>query len=231
MNAYYNENDPKAASWLRQLIKNGDIAHGEVDERSITEVQPSDLNGFTQVHLFAGIGGWSLALRIAGIPDDYPVWTGSCPCPPFSVAGKKKACPGCQSASLLPHPYRTGIFACCDCGHQWFAAERHLWPEFHRLIKECRPAIVFGADNHIDWRTADRIYCRDDKWRPVEPGTFPLVDGLPKGLGYSSDPSAPIDAEQTAEAHVMCLRGYGNAIHPYLAAEFISLSFESMAAI
>ncbi|MFZ2403884.1 MAG: hypothetical protein WAW41_02030 [Methylobacter sp.] len=451
MTAYYNENDPKAAAWLKQLIKNGDIAPGEVDDRSIIDVQPSDLNGFSQCHFFAGIGGWSLALRLAGIPDDYPVWTGSCPCPPFSVAGKKKNCPECQSASLLPHPYITGVFACCVCGHQWQADQRHLWPEFHRLIQECGPAIVFGEqvagadgeiwltgvratleilgygvgavnlgahsvgayhqrqrlywlahsdaigcdsgrtsagrktgqlsgisrsgeyglmadgprercergqntaepagrlcfetngaiccmahadggnacterqqssrkqrlqpensttmqlvhtgsprlphgefktvcgawrqdqrrtalqssspstelhllefpnstgcqeqlrqhdqparpaaasgieqhptawahadENHLDWRTADWIYCRDDKWRPIEPGTFPLVNGLPKGMVYSGDPSAPIDADQTAEARVMRLRGYGNAIHPHLAAEFISTSMESI---
>jgi len=27
------------------------------------------------------------------------------------------------------------------------------------------------------WRDADRPYCRDEKWRPVEPGTFPLAHG------------------------------------------------------
>ena len=37
--AYYNEIDPKACAWLRQLIKNGLIMDGEVDERSIIDVQ------------------------------------------------------------------------------------------------------------------------------------------------------------------------------------------------
>jgi DNA (cytosine-5)-methyltransferase 1 len=37
MAAYYNENDKFAAAWLRELIKAGLIADGEVDERSITD--------------------------------------------------------------------------------------------------------------------------------------------------------------------------------------------------
>ena len=38
--AYYNEFDPKAAAWIRQLIKNGMITDGVVDERSIIDVEP-----------------------------------------------------------------------------------------------------------------------------------------------------------------------------------------------
>jgi DNA (cytosine-5)-methyltransferase 1 len=114
--AYYNEIEPFAAQWLRNLIAAGHIAAGDVDERSIIDVQPEDLKGYAQCHFFAGIGGWSLALRLAGWPDECPVWTGSCPCQPFSSAGQRK-------------------------GH---ADERHLWPAFHRLISECAPAIVFG---------------------------------------------------------------------------------------
>ena len=116
MAAYYNENEPYAAEWLRNLIRAGFIAKGDVDERSIVEVAPGDLKGYTQCHFFAGIGGWSLALRMAGWSDDRPVWTGSCPCQPFSVAGKGD-----------------GV-----------ADARHLWPEFYRLIAECKPSVVFG---------------------------------------------------------------------------------------
>ena len=116
MTAYYNEFDPFAANWLRELIKDGLIAPGVVDERSITEVIPSDLSEFTQCHFFAGIGGWSIALRLAGWPDDRPVWTGSPPCQPFSVAGKQ-----------------TGK-----------SDERHLWPAFFDLIREQAPTTVFG---------------------------------------------------------------------------------------
>ena len=116
MPAYYNENDPKVAAWLRELIKNDLIAPGDVDERSIKDVKPEDLNGYQQVSLFAGIGGWSLALRLAGVPDDAAVWTGSAPCQPFSCIGRG-----------------AGV-----------DDERHLWPEMFRLISQCRPAIVFG---------------------------------------------------------------------------------------
>jgi DNA (cytosine-5)-methyltransferase 1 len=114
--SYYNEIDPYAAQWLRNLIAEGLIAKGDVDERSIKDVRGSDLAGYTQCHFFAGIGGWSYALRLAGWPDSEPVWTGSCPCQPLSSAGQRK-------------------------GH---ADERHLWPAFHALIAERRPATVFG---------------------------------------------------------------------------------------
>ncbi len=116
MTAYYNELDPAAAQWLRNLIDAGHIAPGHVDERSIEDVLPSDLLGYTQCHFFAGIGIWSHSLRQAGWPDDRAVWTGSAPCQPFSVAGNGK-------------------------GED---DERHLWPAFYRLISECRPSVIFG---------------------------------------------------------------------------------------
>ena len=116
MPAYYNEIEPYAAQWLRNLIKAGHIADGEVDTRSIIDVAPDDLRGFTQAHFFAGIGGWSHALRLAKWPDDRPLWTGSCPCQPFSVAGK---------GAGIDDP-------------------RHLWPHFHRLITAVRPPVVMG---------------------------------------------------------------------------------------
>lgn len=56
MSAYYNEIDPFATAWLRELMKAGHIAPGEVDTRSIEDVVPSDLAGFRQCHFFAGIG-------------------------------------------------------------------------------------------------------------------------------------------------------------------------------
>jgi DNA (cytosine-5)-methyltransferase 1 len=316
VSAYYNEFDPQAAAWLRELIKNNLIAPGDVDERSIEDVAPVDLMGYRQCHFFAGIGGWSRALRLAGVPDAYPVWTGSCPCQPFSAAGQGKG----------------------------FADERHLWPAFFHLIEQCRPGVIFGeqvegaagrawldlvssdlegsgyavgpcvlpaagvgaphgrhrtwwvADangglgkqgstehggrnpgSHAQtragfgghgvlgvvgnaasercgkkrnaglepkerpdlsrsagileypasqqmgvsgqsrerreagfWSSADWIPCRDGKWRPVEPGTFPLAHGIPARVGR--------------------LRGYGNAIVPEEAAEFISAYFEVRAA-
>lgn len=69
MTAYYNEIDPFAAAWLRELIKAGHIAPGIVDERSIEDVYPDDLREFTRCHFFAGIGVWSYALRRAGWTD------------------------------------------------------------------------------------------------------------------------------------------------------------------
>lgn len=321
MSAYYNENDPKAASWLRELIKEGLIAKGDVDERSIKDVESSDLIRYTQCHFFAGIGGWSYALRLAKWSDHKPVWTGSCPCQPFSQAGNRK---GKQD-------------------------DRHLWPEMFRLIRECKPNAVFGeqvesaikhgwlddlqadmegenyavgsfvlgahsinaphirqrlywvadtknsrnrgrlrqvyskdeavqtcqesrqdktkqSDNGSEYsRVGDTehdghttrqiqgsdtapifkgeegqnrpsefkrastpqfipsefewIYCRDNKYRPIKSGLKPLVDGLPRGMVHSGDPSESIN--ETQEARTMRLKGYGNAIVPQVAAEFI----------
>jgi DNA (cytosine-5)-methyltransferase 1 len=288
MAAYYNEIDPYAAQWLRNLIKAGFIADGEVDTRSIINVNHEDLKNFTQCHFFAGIGCWSYALKCAGWDDDRPVWTGSCPCQPFSNAGK----------------------------HKGVSDERHLWPTWYKLIEQSKPKVIFGeqvaskdartwldivqtdleggsysvaafdlcaagvgaphvrsrlywvADSNskrfgrIDpllrpendgrfptvaapetsrcrktssmdapngegsqgwgiggdvadqratgpagmacngfWGNADWIGCSDGKARPIEPGTFPLVDGSTKRVGR--------------------LRAYGNAIVAPLAKEFI----------
>ncbi|MGE6468586.1 DNA cytosine methyltransferase [Serratia proteamaculans] len=277
--AYYNEIDPYAAQWLRNLIAAGHIAPGDVDERSIEDVKPDDLRNYTQCHFFAGIGVWSYALRNAGWPDDKPVWTGSCPCQPFSTAGKGDG----------------------------FDDERHLWPHFHWLISECRPEYVFGeqvasgnanvwfdlvqadleamdyafgivpfpsagvgsphirdraywvANPHHEglegwkrmsecsteliagtsgvvdnmarpegirwgkcskaclrsrnpsqtngfWRDVDWLFCRDGKWRPVRPGSFPLVNGVTARVGR--------------------LRAYGNAINAEAAQTFINAYME-----
>ncbi len=252
VNAYYNEHDRHAAAWLRELIAGGHIAAGDVDERSIVDVRADDLRGYNQCHFFAGIGGWSYALRLAAWPNDRPVWTGSCPCQPFSVAGKQRG------------------------GED----ERHLWPAWFRLIRECAPTAIFGEQvsganglawlDHVladlegigyaaaaadmpacgvgaphirerlwfvgdakrpglegfagngdraagwtdenrstaeagsgasHWSGANWIACTDGKVRPVEPGTFPLAHGIPGRVGL--------------------LRGYGNAIVPQVAAEFI----------
>ncbi|WPS01980.1 DNA cytosine methyltransferase [Klebsiella aerogenes] len=327
--AYYNEIDPFAAQWIRNLIKNRLVADGEVDERSIEDVSPDDVSGFAQCHWFAGVAVWSHSLRLAGWPDDRPVWTGSCPCQPFSAAGKGDG----------------------------FADERHLWPHFFHLISERRPQHVFGeqvasgnANTWFDlvqadlegvgyafglvpftsagigaphireraywvahssseqyhqcnysaderrrsrnseqnrlgggldrmanassdrreqwcqsseakkgwkegsingrelpnrseryplsdiqqtslqeikcisaievngfWRDADWLLCRDGKWRPVEPGTFPLVDGAAARMGRVE----PGVARVASSNRVGRLKGYGNAINAQAAAEFI----------
>lgn len=114
--AYYNEIDPYQVKRLGYLIRKGVIAPGVVDSRSIKEVQVDDVRGFRQCHFFAGVGGWSYALRLAGWGDDRPAWTGSCPCQPWSKAGRK----GRENDP------------------------RHLWPDYHRLIKGSRPPVCMG---------------------------------------------------------------------------------------
>ena len=112
----YNEIDPYCAQWLRNLIAEGHIPPGVVDERSIEDLEPEYVGRFVQFHAFCGLGGWPLAFRMAGIPPTRRAWTGSAPCQPFSSAGKGAG----------------------------FADERHLWPAFDWLIGQCRPDLVLG---------------------------------------------------------------------------------------
>lgn len=116
LSAFYNDNDARIVCWLSKLIDNNLIMDGFVDGRSIADIESNELAEYTRCHFFAGIGGWDYALQLAQWPENEEVWTGSCPCQPFSVAGKKRA----------------------------EKDERHLWPEFRRLIAECRPATIFG---------------------------------------------------------------------------------------
>lgn len=129
---YYNENNKFLVKWLESLIEHKHIPDGYVDNRSIVDVKPKDLQGFSQCHFFAGIGGWSLALKLIDWPEEKQVWTGSCPCQPFSVAGNKKG----------------------------FSDERHLWPYFFELIRECRPTIVFGeqVSSHLGLLWLDSVF-------------------------------------------------------------------------
>lgn len=113
---YYNENDPYAAQWLRNLISAGHLPPGDVDERSIVDIQPEDLNGYGQCHFFAGIGVWPYALGRNDWRERDSLWSGSCPCQPFSAAGQQLG----------------------------FNDERHLWPAWFHLITQRRPAVVVG---------------------------------------------------------------------------------------
>lgn len=366
MSAYYNEFDPKAAAWLRQLIKNGDIAPGEVDERSIIDVTPADLAGFTQHHFFAGIGVWSYALRNSGWVDHRPICTASLPCQPFSAAGKQKGTS--DERHLLPH-FLDLVRECgfdTIIGEQVESAIRHGWLDdlhtemeaqgyavghcvlgahsagsFHQRQRlywvaksVANPSSTqFGSGTKVDSvlsgmrenrqisHNTDRpsethivsmahasrerlqrhrgfeqvavsqmregekryfaesgmgnaehdgqlaspftgsnaetvcnsktranspseskgagssgivsediewLYCRDNKYRAVKSGLKPLVDGSAEGVGYSGDPSQPIDADYSAEARVMRLKGYGNAIQAGTAQMFIEAFMEAV---
>ncbi len=227
MTAYYNENDREIAAWLRELIKAGHIAPGDVDERSIEDVLPDDLVGYTQCHFFAGIGGWSYALRLAGWPDDRPVWTGSCPCQPFSAAGKG-----------------TG-----------FSDERHLWPAWFHLIEQRRPSVIFGeqvekAIKHgwLDLVQSDlegigyavapvgipaagigaphirqRLYfVAETSWRKVifsadcdEDGNCPVC-GIDFGDCECPGPTQDDEYEYEEFGGILCARELGNSIEPGL---------------
>lgn len=112
----YNDVDPKTCRWVEELIRRELIAPGEVWCRDIRDIRPDEISEFTQFHAFCGVAVWSYALRLAGWPDERPVWTGSCPCNSFSSAGRRKG----------------------------FADERHLWPAWFHLIGQCRPPVLFG---------------------------------------------------------------------------------------
>lgn len=245
MSAYYNEFDPYAAQWLRNLIAAGHIAPGDVDERSITEVCADDLRGYIQCHFFAGIGGWSLALRLAGWPDDRPVWTGSAPCQPYSVA------------------------SVANGGAKGQGDERDLWPPLGSLIAKCRPPKVYGEQvaSAVAWGWWDRAaveleragyacaaailradaygasherkrlyWCADASgegrkghkpWIGVSRGASPPLSLASDAFAWARralagdytgllpDDGVSVGVERCAT------KGYGNAIVPQVAAEFI----------
>jgi len=136
VSAYYNDIDPYVVQWIRNLIRDGLLPAGEVDDSPIQEIKADDIKNFAQCHFFAGIGGWAYGLSLAGWGDE-PVWTGSCPCQPFSSAGGKK-------------------------GEK---DEQHLWPAFYELIAECQPPVIFGEQVASklgrEWLTAVRLDLED----------------------------------------------------------------------
>jgi DNA (cytosine-5)-methyltransferase 1 len=139
--ALYNEIESYPVQWLSNLINANAIAPGIVSHCDIRALTPQNVASFNQLHVFAGIGIWSYALRLAGWPDELAVWTGSCPCQPFSIAGRRKG----------------------------FDDDRHLWPVWFRLIRECRPAVLFGEQT----ASADGL-----KW-------FDVVSADLEGAGYA----------------------------------------------
>ena len=114
--AFYNEIDPGASAWLDQLMADGHITNGQIDSRDIRDIAPADIGLYKRVHLFAGIGGWDYALKLANWPPNLGIWTASCPCQPFSQSG----------------------------GRAGATDERHLFPAVHWLVRFCRPSIIVG---------------------------------------------------------------------------------------
>ena len=218
MNHYYNEIEPYAIAWLRNLIAAGHLPPGDVDERSIEDVKPEDLKGYGQCHFFAGIGGWPLALRLAGWPEGKPVWTGSCPCQPFSSASMGRV------------------------------SRKDLWPEWSRIIRVSRLPFVFGeqvvSGPWID-RVCDELEEMDYSVRPeIRPAISVKKDHLRyrfyfAGYAYGhSKPELQVDEETSRlpgnrsqpgsvaqedgiPSRVGRLRSYGKAIVPQVAAQFI----------
>lgn len=259
MTAYYNEFDPFAAQWLRNLIDAKLIAPGIVDDRSITDVTASDLKGFTQCHFFAGIGGWSLALRLAGVPDTYPLWTGSPPCQPFSLAGlgvgkddSRHLAPTflnliceCKPARIFGEQVRNAVqkdnwldALLIELSEEGYASGVAVLPAAGVGAKHKRERIVFGATLGNSDRTfisgqgrhkqiilsegrenAKRHTLSADvaahfwaEWESNK-GADGVVRSLPRGFGQ---------AAYGISRRVGRLRGYGNAIVPQVAAEFIT---------
>lgn len=226
MPAYYNELDPYAAQWLRNLISAGHIAPGDVDERSIEDVRSDDLRGYTQCHFFAGIGGWSYAARLAGWPDERPIWTGSCPCQPFSTASAGKG-GGLNS-------------------------DKHLWPVWRNLIRAARPTVVFGEQVAASGAWTDQVWHEMEHdgytFRPVDLPAFAVgADHIRIRRWFLAHADLCAEHGRTQHAKTQVLpggdsvgggvlpahglslglaersarKGFGNAIVPQVAAELI----------
>jgi len=114
--------------------------------------------------------------------------------------------PDCSSLSRKKVPRRTDVDRSSDVGGvgkpegirdgEVPISREHREEPQERRIGEC------GRSGSSDaWSRFDLVNCADGKSRRVEAGTFPLAHGVPGRVGL--------------------LRGYGNAIVPQLAAEFI----------
>lgn len=89
---------------------------------------------------------------------------------------------------------------------------KHGWQslpeqETEGFARDCSIGAPGPGPTNGYWADADWLYCRDDKWRPVEPSTFPLAHGAPARVGR--------------------LRGYGNAINARAAQAFIESVMEA----
>lgn len=224
MSAYYNEIDPYAAQWLRNLISAGRIAPGDVDERDIRDVRADDVRGYDQCHWFAGIGGWSLALRLAGWPDDRPVWTGSCPCQALSGAARGQTVADDLWPAWLPlvAANRPGTLF----GEQ--VAHKGTWLDQvcddldllgYEVGAAVLPAVSVGADH-----ARPRIYFVGHTYRDRKPSV--RVDGKVEGLRRDRSDAGGVVSADGLSGRMAIFRAFGNAIVPQVAAEFISAFME-----
>ena len=119
MSIYYNDIDPYCCKVLRARIADGLLPQGDVDETDIRSVSGDTLRRYQQLHLFAGIGGFPLGMRMAGFPEDISVITGGFPCQDVSVGGRQAGLNGQRST---------------------------LWFEYYRIIRDLRPQWVLAEN-------------------------------------------------------------------------------------
>jgi DNA (cytosine-5)-methyltransferase 1 len=236
MTAWYNENNPYCAEWLRNLIRAGHIAPGDVDERSIVDVQPTDLKGYTQCHFFAGIGGWSLAARIAGWPDTHTLWTGSPPCQDVSLGaavwGVRTGLSGDRTSLVfkwlrLIDAVRPSVAAFENVPgiKRWIAQiEGRLEDSGYNLSRSERSTADIGGP-HLR-RRVWRLAYRDSKGqqKPRRSGTpAPFSDPrrTPPGDVWSPAPNRAVGMDDGFPARVAAIRAFGNAIDPWAAARIL----------
>lgn len=220
---YYNDIDPFVCEWVRELIKAGEIPPGEVDSRSIEDIEPADLVRFRHVHMFCGIAGWAYAMRLAEWPDDVPLWTGSCPCQPFSSAARGQNRGTSDQRHLWPI-WRNLIAARRPrlvCGEQVASAYDWLdqvWYDMEALSYTFRPVVLpacaIGAD-HI----RERVWFCGDTYRDGKPRCS--VDAKAFRLPWRDCQPDRVAAPNGISRDVVALSGFGNAIVPQVAAEVL----------
>lgn len=253
MAAFYNEFEPFAAAWLRELIKAGEIADGEVSEKDMWDVIPSELIQYDQVHMCAGIGGWSAALRLAGWPDDRPVWTVSLPCQPFSSAGQGHGLADERGQLADAFFWLAGICRpVCIFGEQVEAAIKHDWLDVMASQLESIgytvgavgfPASSVGAYHirqRLYWVAYSKSFTNDVMGdAEIRKNSKSCFWGLQSGRCYmqvndftwspdrrESVESAVCSKNDVLPYYVGTLRGAGNTIVPQAAAEFIRAYLE-----
>lgn len=233
--AYYNDADKYVCAWLDNLQREGAIAAGDVDCRPIQEIKPHELEPYTQCHFFAGVGGWSLALRMAGWPDDEPVWTGSCPCQPWSKMGRRRGeddprnlwpiwfelIRRRQPATILGEQVAgAGLWldnAFADLEGLGYACGAADMPAASEGAPQNRPRLWFVADATGERRRSrlrkvkaqrNRTEFADSGWWPAEPSVSRVAHGIPGAVDFN--------------------RAIGNAIAPAVGANFIAAFDEAV---